>query len=147
MTRMSTLLAVALFATTVGAPVLSQAATDDRSLYERLGGTGPITAVVGKFVTIVGGDKRINGYFAKADLVQLKKHLINMVCQASGGPCEYTGRDMKTAHKGMGVTGAAFNALVGDLVEALDTFNVPEREKGELLGVLGPMQKDIVEKP
>ena len=147
MTRMSTLLAVALFATTVGAPALSQAATDDRSLYERLGGTGPITAVVGKFVTIVGGDKRINGYFAKADLVQLKKHLINMVCQASGGPCEYTGRDMKTTHKGMGVTGAAFNALVGDLVEALDTFNVPEREKGELLGVLGPMQKDIVEKP
>jgi len=147
MTRMSTLLAVALFATTVGAPALSQAATDDRSLYERLGGTGPITAVVGKFVTIVGGDKRINGYFAKADLVQLKKHLINMVCQASGGPCEYTGRDMKTTHKGMGITGAAFNALVGDLVEALDTFNVPEREKGELLSVLGPMQKDIVEKP
>jgi len=147
MTRMSTLLAVALFATTVGAPALSQAATDDRSLYERLGGTGPITAVVGKFVTIVGGDKRINGYFAKADLVQLKKHLINMVCQASGGPCEYTGRDMKTTHKGMGVTGAAFNALVGDLVEALDTFNVPEREKGELLSVLGPMKGDIVEKP
>jgi len=144
---MSTLLAVALFATTVGAPALSQAATDDRSLYERLGGTGPITAVVGKFVTIVGGDKRINGYFAKADLVQLKKHLINMVCQASGGPCEYTGRDMKTTHKGMGVTGAAFNALVGDLVEALDTFNVPEREKGELLSVLGPMKGDIVEKP
>ena len=147
MTRMSTLLAVALFATTVGAPALSQAATDDRSLYERLGGTGPITAVVGKFVTIVGGDKRINGYFAKADLVQLKQHLINMVCQASGGPCEYTGRDMKTTHKGMGITGAAFGALVGDLVEALDTFNVPEREKGELLSVLGPMKGDIVEKP
>jgi len=146
MTRMSTLLAVAVLATTLGVPALSQAA-DDRSLYERLGGTGPITAVVGKFVTIVGGDKRINGYFAKADLVQLKKHLINMVCQASGGPCEYTGRDMKTTHKGMGVTNAAFGALVEDLVEALDTFNVPEREKGELLGVLGPMQKDIVEKP
>jgi hemoglobin len=144
---MATLLAVALFATTVGAPALSQAATDDRSLYERLGGTGPITAVVGKFVTIVAGDKRINGYFAKADIVGLKKHLINMVCQASGGPCEYTGRDMKTTHKGMGVTGAAFNALVGDLIEALDTFNVPEREKGELLSVLGPMKGDIVEKP
>ena len=147
MTRMSRLLAVAVLATTVGAPALSQAATDDRSLYERLGGTGPITAVVGKFVTIVAGDKRINGYFAKADIVKLKQHLINMVCQASGGPCEYTGRDMKTAHKGMGVTGAAFGALVGDLIEALDTFNVPEREKGELLGVLGPMKGDIVEKP
>ena len=49
--------------------------------------------------------------------------------------------------KGMGVTGAAFNALVEDLVSALDTFNVPEKEKGELLSVLGPMNKDIVEKP
>jgi len=147
MRRLATLLVVALLTTTGCTFLTGKAATDDRSLYERLGGTGPITAVVGKFVTIVGGDKRINGYFAKADLVQLKKHLINMVCQASGGPCEYTGRDMKTTHKGMGITGAAFNALVGDLVEALDTFNVPEREKGELLSVLGPMQKDIVEKP
>lgn len=147
MTRMSTLLAVALFATTVGAPAFSQAATDDRSLYERLGGTGPITAVVGKFVTIVAGDKRINGYFAKADIVNLKRQLIDMVCQASGGPCTYTGKSMKDAHKGMGVTTAAFNALVGDLIEALDTFNVPEREKGELLSVLGPMKGDIVEKP
>jgi len=147
MRRLATLLAVAVLSTTMGCAFLTdQAATDNRSLYERLGGTGPITAVVNKFVTIVGGDKRINGYFAKADLVQLKKHLINMVCQASGGPCEYTGKDMKTAHKGMKVTEAAFNALVQDLIEALDTFNVPEREKGELLGVLGPMKADIVEK-
>ncbi|MDH5669196.1 MAG: group 1 truncated hemoglobin [Nitrospira sp.] len=147
MRRLATLLVVAVL-TTTGCSFLTggKAATDDRTLYERLGGTGPITAVVGKFVTIVGGDKRINGYFAKADLVQLKKHLINMVCQASGGPCEYTGRDMKTTHKGMGITDAAFGALVEDLIEALDTFNVPEREKGELLSVLGPMKGDIVEK-
>jgi len=147
MRRLATLLVVALLTTTGCTFLTGKAATDDRSLYERLGGTGPITAVVGKFVTIVGGDKRINGYFAKADLVQLKKHLINMVCQASGGPCEYTGRDMKTTHKGMKITGAAFDALVQDLIEALDTFNVPEREKGELLSVLGPMKGDIVEKP
>ena len=146
MRRLATLLAVTVLTTTMGCAFLTgQATTDNRSLYERLGGTGPITAVVNKFVTIVGGDKRINGYFAKADLVQLKKHLIDMVCQASGGPCEYTGKDMKTAHKGMKVTEAAFNALVQDLIEALDTFNVPEREKGELLGVLGPMKGDIVE--
>ena len=117
------------------------------SLYERLGGTGPITAVVGKFVSIVGQDKRINGYFANTDLVHLKKQLVDQVCQASGGPCTYEGRDMKTAHTGMKVTTAAFNALVEDLVKALDTFNVPAREKNELLAVLGPMKKDIVEVP
>jgi hemoglobin len=126
---------------------VAKAAASNVSLYERLGGTGPITAVVGKFVTIVGGDKRINGYFAKTDLANLKRQLVDQVCQASGGPCTYTGRDMKTAHKGMKVTGAAFNALVEDLVLALDTFNVPEQEKSELLSVLGPMKKDIVEIP
>ncbi|MBH0181170.1 MAG: group 1 truncated hemoglobin, partial [Nitrospira sp.] len=50
-------------------------------------------------------------------------------------------------HKGMKITSAAFTALVEDLVAALDTFNVPEQEKGELLSVLGPMNKDIVEVP
>lgn len=117
------------------------------SLYERLGGTGPITAVVGKFVSIVGQDKRINGYFANADLPRLKNQLVDQVCQASGGPCTYEGKDMKTTHAGMKITTAAFNALVEDLVKALDTFNVPAREKNELLAVLGPMKKDIVEVP
>jgi hemoglobin len=119
----------------------------DASLYERLGGQGAIQAVVTKFISNVGGDSRINGYFAKADLKKLNKLLVEQVCAASGGPCTYSGRDMKTTHKGMGITTAAFNALVEDLVSALDTFNVPEKEKGELLSVLGPMNKDIVEKP
>lgn len=125
----------------------SPAVAGDRSLYDRLGGLGPITAVVGKFLKIVGEDTRINGYFAKADLKQLKKHLIDQVCQASGGPCTYTGRSMKEAHAGMKVTTAAFNALVEDLVQALDTFNVPKKEKDDLLAVLGPMKSDIVEVP
>lgn len=119
----------------------------DRSLYERLGGQGAIQAVVTKFIGNVGADKRINGYFATADLKKLNKLLVEQVCEASGGPCTYSGRDMKTTHKGMKITTAAFNALVEDLVSALNTFNVPEKEKGELLAVLGPMNKDIVEVP
>jgi len=162
MTRTSIMLAAALFMTSGCAwfggqaaeskpaaekPTASKSAESKASLYERLGGTGPITAVVGKFVSIVGADKRINGYFAKADLPNLKRQLVDQVCQASGGPCTYTGKDMKTTHKGMKITTAAFNALVEDLVQALDTFNVPEQEKSELLSVLGPMSKDIVEVP
>jgi len=119
----------------------------ERSLYERLGGVGAIQAVVTKFISNVGGDARINGYFKNADLKQLNKHLVNQVCMATGGPCTYEGRDMKTAHKGMKVTTAAFNALVEDLVSALNTFNVPKKEQDELLGILGPMKKDIVEVP
>ena len=119
----------------------------ERSLYERLGGVGAIQAVVTKFVNNVGADKRINARFSKTDLKQLNKHLVDQVCQASGGPCTYTGRDMKTTHKGMKITTADFNALVEDLVSALDTFNVGKQEKDELLAVLGPMKKDIVEVP
>ena len=117
-----------------------------KSLYERLGGAAAIKAVVDEFVANVGADERINKYFANADLERLKGHLVNQIGQASGGPEVYTGRDMKTAHAGMGIDEAAFDALVEDLVKALDKFSVPEQEKNELLGLLGPMKSDIVEK-
>lgn len=119
----------------------------ERSLYERLGGQGAIQAVVTKFIGNVGADKRINGYFATTDLKNLNKLLVEQVCMATGGPCSYSGRDMKTTHKGMKVTTAAFNALVEDLVKALDTFNVPKKEKDELIAILAPMKGDIVEVP
>ena len=119
----------------------------EKSLYERLGGKEAITAVVDDFVGRVAADNRINKFFAKADIPRLKTQLVNQICEAGGGPCKYTGADMKTVHRGMGVTGAAFDALVGDLVATLDKFKVGEREKEDLLGALGPMKKDIVEKP
>jgi hemoglobin len=117
-----------------------------KSLYERLGGKDAITAVVKTFVTTVGADKRINGYFASTDLTKLKMHLVNQICEASGGPCKYTGRTMKQTHAGMGVTDAAFGALVEDLGSALDHHKVGKPEKDDLLAVLGPMKGDIVEK-
>jgi hemoglobin len=119
----------------------------ERSLYERLGGQGAIQAVVTKFIGNVGADKRINSYFATTDLKNLNKLLVEQVCMVTGGPCSYSGRDMKTAHKGMKVTTAAFNSLVEDLVSALDTFNVPKKEKDELIGILATLKGDIVEVP
>ena len=116
----------------------------EKSLYDRLGGKDAITAVVEKFVGIVVADDRINGFFKNADAANLKKQLVDQICAATGGPCKYTGKDMKTAHAGMGVKEADFNALVEDLVKALDEFKVPEKEKGELLTALGSMKGDIV---
>jgi len=121
--------------------------SQDKSLYERLGGKPAITAVVDDFVARVAADNRINGKFANANIPRLKMMLVEQICQASGGPCTYTGRDMKMAHAGMGIKGSEFDALVGDLVATLNKFKVPEREKNELLGALGPMKKDIVENP
>lgn len=125
--------------------------TKAKSLYTRLGGKPAITAVVDEFVARVAADKRINGFFAKTAgdakrLAAFKKNLVNQICQATGGPCKYTGKNMKDAHMGMGISDADFNALVEDLVGALDKFNVPAAEKNELLGALGPMKSDIVEK-
>ena len=123
-----------------------QMATKEKSLYDRLGGKPAITAVVDDFTARVAADRRINRFFANTDVPAFKAKLVDQICEASGGPCKYTGKDMKTAHAGMGVTDDDFNALVGDLVATLDKFKVPEKEKGELLGALGPMKKDIVTK-
>jgi hemoglobin len=71
--------------------------------------------------------------------------LIDQVCEATGGPCHYNGRNMKVAHAGMGVTKGEFSALVDDLVATLKQFKVPSAEQDELLAILGPLKADIVE--
>jgi hemoglobin len=116
-----------------------------RSLYERLGGNEAITAVVDDFVARCAADGRINGKFARTDIPRLKKNLVDQVCEAAGGPCTYSGRDMRQTHDGMSVTGGEFEALVADLVATLDKFGVGEAEKSELLSALAPMRSDIVE--
>jgi hemoglobin len=115
------------------------------SLYERLGGLEAINAVVDAFVARCAGDDRINKKFARTDIPRLKKMLVDQVCEATGGPCTYTGRDMRETHDGMGVTAGEFDALVEDLVATLAEFDVPKPEQDELLAVLAPMRGDIVE--
>jgi hemoglobin len=115
------------------------------SLYDRLGGLEAITAVVDSFVARCAGDDRINLKFERSDIPRLKKHLVDQVCEAAGGPCTYSGRDMQETHAGMGVTAGEFDALVEDLVATLDEFEVPKTDQEELLGLLAPMRSDIVE--
>jgi hemoglobin len=115
------------------------------SLYERLGETAAITAVVDDFVARCASDDRINAKFARSDVPRLKKMLVDQICEATGGPCTYTGRDMRTTHDGMGVTAGEFDALVDNLVATLDAAGVGAAEKDELLGALAPMRSDIVE--
>ena len=134
-----------LSAILVAAGCASTAAKPETSLYQRLGGLEAITAVVDDFVANVADDSRINARFANTDIPRLKRLLVEQICAGTGGPCTYTGRDMKTTHAGMGITDAEFDALVEDLVRSLDKFKVPAAEKEELLGILGPMKADIVE--
>jgi hemoglobin len=116
-----------------------------RSLYDRLGGKSAITAVVDTFVARVAADTRINKKFARSDIPRVKVMIVDQICAQTGGPCTYTGRSMKEAHRNMAVTEGEFNALVEDLVAAMNRFNVPKREQDELLAALGTMKGDIVE--
>lgn len=117
------------------------------TLYKNLRGKKAITAVVEEFVGRVAADTRINAFFKDAAsdpkrLAAFKAKLVDQICEASGGPCKYTGKNMKDAHRGMGVSGADF----GDLVAALDKFHIKEADKAAPLGALGPMKGDIAEK-
>jgi hemoglobin len=117
------------------------------SLYDRLGKRDAIALVVKDFVEQqVANDARINGFFAHADLPGLERKLVEQICEATGGPCKYTGlyKDMKTAHAGMAIKDADFAALVEDLTASLQQLGVGATEQRELLAALGKMHDDIV---
>jgi hemoglobin len=130
-----------------GTAAAATAEAPKKPLYERLGGRPAITAVVDQFVANVAADKRINMRFMNTDIPHLKVLLVEFVCSATGGPEKYEGRDMHTSHGGMQLVDEEFNALVEDLSNALDKFKVPAKEKGELLGALGPLKPQIVNPP
>ena len=122
-----------------------------KSLYQRLGGKKGIQSVVNDFAARCAADLRISSYFAQtvADakrLADFKQKLADQICEAASGPCKYTGKDMKSAHKGMGITSDAFNYLVEDLAATLGKLKVGPNEQNEIIGLLAPMKGDIVEK-
>jgi len=92
----------------------------------------------------VHNDLRINILFEKTDLADLRRLLIEQICAATGGPCTYTGRSMEEAHSGLNLTDADFDAFVDDLVRAMNATKVPPERQKQLLGLLGPMQPEVV---
>src|SRR5215467_2165854 len=119
--------------------------TVDGSLYERLGGVDAITAVVRAVVDRQMKDDRIDQKFARTNVDRLIKEFVDLICQATGGPCTYTGRDMPEAHHNMGVTSGEFDVFVEDVVAVLDGFKVGKAEQDELLNLLAPLRGEIVE--
>lgn len=130
------LLAFGLTATSAEATFIKE-----RSLYQPLGGQQAIIAVVDD----VAADKRINRFFANTDMPRLKRRLVEQICADAGGPCEYKGCSMRAAHRGLGIRGLDVDALVQDLGKTQNEFKVPAREQTELVALLAPMRKDIVE--
>jgi len=123
---------------------------ESKSLYERLGGAPAITKVVDDFVAIIVVDERIDErhrkHFREGNVDLLKQKLIDQVGEATGGPHQYTGKDMKAAHQGLGLTNLDFDALIDDVKKALDKNGAAPADRDELLAMLQTMRKDVVEK-
>jgi len=143
---MWTLVALVALGSTAGA----QAQKTEKSLYDRLGGAYPIAVVVDDFVDrlLVNDTLNANPAIKEArDRVPapgLKFHVTTMVCEATGGPCKYVGRDMKTAHARLNITQKEWDAMVADFRKTLNKFKVPVKEQEELIQIVGSTKKDIV---
>jgi hemoglobin len=114
------------------------------TLFEQMGGATVLHAAVDRFTDIVEADSRINFTFAETDLSKFKNLLYEQLCELSGGPCRYTGRDMRTAHQKLMIDTAQFDALAEDLYLALGRCGVPYRLQNKLMAKLAPMKRDIV---
>jgi hemoglobin len=132
---------------TLGSSMTGQA--QEKSLYERVGGYDALAAVVDDFVGRLVADKQFEKFFAGHSIdskKRIRQHILDQFCAATGGPCVYTGREMKTTHAGLGITEANWDAAAKHLAASLDKFKVAEKEKGEILAFVTSLKKDIVEK-
>ena len=127
----------------------SKVESQEKSLYERLGGYDAIAAVADDFITRLATDKLLGRFvvgLSDDSKGKLRQHFVEFLCKATGGSCVYMGRDMKTSHKGLAITKQDWDQSVKLLIETLDKFKVPAKEKGEVLAAVGTLEKDIVEK-
>ena len=152
-TRFAIVVCIVLTASCAGTSPQMHAAPSEKTpaaakggdkLYRALGGDAGITRVVDATLKEIHGDLRINFFFEKTDMADLRRLLIEQICAATGGPCTYSGRSMEEAHSGLNLTDADFDAFVDDLVRAMNSQKVPAELQKELLGLLGPMRPQVV---
>ncbi len=139
-----------------GGRPIAQAKEAEKSLFERLGGEKGIAKMVDEWVARSVNDPRVNltrrgtemqWVPADSNVARLKGGLVQFICAASGGPQKYEGRDMKSVHQGMRISGGEFDAMKKDLKEAMKMLKVGEKEEKELFKVIEGARKDIVEVP
>ena len=127
-------------------PTAANPAPADPSLlpvYKEFGEIAGLTALMDDFMVILLADERTRPFFKDADQVAIKKHLAEQFCVILGGPCTYSGRDMKSSHKGLDIGRSHFNALVEDLQIAMDKRGIPFRAQNKLLAKLAPMHREV----
>ena len=139
-------LALLIFVLLPGSTFLS-AQQKSETLYRRLGGYDGIAAVVDDLVARMGTDPqlaRFSAGFSRDSRRRRRQLLVDQLCEATGGPCYYIGRDMKTVHQGLAITESEWNAVVKHLSAALDKNHAGQKEKEELLAIVAGTKADIV---
>ncbi|MEN3332163.1 MAG: hemoglobin [Blastocatellia bacterium] len=141
------LLAVALLVAAISS-IQPAAAQSKDSLYKRLGGYDAIAAVADDFIKGLATDPKISRFFVGASdnsKERIRQLVKDQLCAATGGPCVYIGRDMKTVHKGLHITEEDWNISVKILMGTLTKFKVKEREQKDVVAALAGLKADIVE--
>ena len=138
------LLCAALLACGAAAQAQSQPVTADDSLYQALGAKPGLVQLMESFVERLKVDPRTAALFKEANTTRLKAQLVDQVCQLSGGPCQYGGADMKTAHANLDIRKSDFNALVEDLEISMQAQDIPFAAQRRLLALLAPMHRDAI---
>lgn len=149
-----TLIAIAanlMLATAAGLPAL---ATDaPKPLYERIGGLQGITVVVDDFIdrlvvnAALNKNPAIDAGRKRSPAVYLKFQVSQLVCEATGGPCKYTGKGMKESHVHLNISEQEWEIMAGEFKKSLDKFKVPAVEQKELFDTVGTTKTDIVTRP
>jgi hemoglobin len=119
-----------------------------KTLYERLGGYDAIAAVAEDLLSRLQADARLGRFWQNrgADgVLRERQLLVDFLCASAGGPLYYTGRDMKTSHRGMRIDERDWSAFLGHLNATLDAFRVPRAERDEVVGFVQGTRADIVE--
>jgi hemoglobin len=142
--------ALASAAILMSATQAAVAAQEQPTLYERLGGLAPISVVVSDFIdalvvdAVLNANPAIDAARARVPAPYLKYHVTALVCQATGGPCEYGGRGMRESHAHLNITETEWDRMVTIFTEVLAKHNVPARETEELVAIVGSTKAEIV---
>ena len=145
---LGSLLAIALLVAAMGSAHTVTAQGKD-TLYQRLGGYDALAKVTDEFIKGLATDPKIGRFFIGASdnsKARIRQLVLDQLCAATGGPCVYIGRDMKTVHKGLGITEEDWDISVKILMNVFDKFKVKERERKDVVAALSGLKADIVEK-